>query len=57
MSQKICYNPGEQSIVVPQFSYVFAGCLARRVINAARIFLFRSTIKLNNFAPDKKHKL
>ena len=26
-----------------------SGCLARRKVNAARIVLFKSTIKLNNF--------
>ena len=36
----------EQYIVVSLFSFVFP---TRRVINAARIVLFKSTMKLNNF--------
>ena len=30
------------------FSFVFDGCLTRHLINATRIVLFKSTIKLNN---------
>ena len=45
----------EQYIVVLLFGFVFSGCLTRRVINAARIVLFKSTIRLNNLSPDKKH--
>ena len=57
---------GEQSIVSKNFlesgeQYIvvsfFGGCLTRRVINAAMIVLFKSIIKLNNFALDKKHNL
>ena len=43
---------GEQYIVVSPFSFVFPGCLTRRVKNAARIVLSKSTMKLNNFASD-----
>ena len=32
----------------------FSGCLTRCVINAARIVLFKSIIKLNNLSSDKK---
>ena len=32
---------GEQYIVVSPFSFVFSGCLTTRVINAARIVLFK----------------
>ena len=35
----------------------FSRCLTRRVINAARIVLFKSTIKLDNFSSEKKHNL
>ena len=45
----------EQCIVVSLFSFVFSGCLTRRAINAARIVLFKSTIRLNNLSSDKKH--
>ena len=48
---------GEQYIVVSPFSFVFSGCLTRCVINAARIVLFKSAVKLNNFSSDKKHDL
>ena len=46
---------GEQYIVVSLSSFVFSGCLTRGVINAARIVLFKSTIKPNNLSSDKKH--
>ena len=46
---------GEQYIVVSLFSFVFSGCLTRCIINAARIVLFKSTIRLNNLSSDKKH--
>ena len=52
--KKLLYS-GEQYIVVTLFSFVFSGCVTRRVINAARIVLFKSTIKLNNLSLDKKH--
>ena len=45
VSQKIFYNPGNS----------FSGCLTRRVINAARILLFKSTNRVNNLSSDKKH--
>ena len=45
---------GEQYFVVLPFSFVFPGCLTRRVINAARVVLPEFTMKLNNFASDKK---
>ena len=34
----------EQYIVILQFSFDFSGCLTMRVINAARIVLFKSRI-------------
>ena len=40
----------EQYIVVSPFNIVFSGCLTSHVINAAKIVLFKSTIKLNNFS-------
>ena len=46
---------GEQYIVVSLFSFVFSGCVTRRVINAARIVLFKSTIRLSNLSSDEKH--
>ena len=46
---------GEQYIVGSLFSFFSSGCLTRRVINAARIDLFKSTIKLINLSFDKKH--
>ena len=45
---------GEQYILVSLFSFVFSGCLARRVVNAARIVLFKYTVRLNNLSSDKK---
>ena len=42
-------------LVVWLFNFVFSGCLTRRTINAARIVVFKSTIKLNNLSSDKKH--
>ena len=42
-------------IVVSLFSFVFSGRLTRRVINAERLLLFKSTIRLNNLSSDKKH--
>ena len=47
----------EQCIVVLLFNFVFSGCLTRCKINVARIVLFKSTIKLNNYSSDKKHNL
>ena len=47
----------EQYIVLLLFGFVFSGCLTRRVINAARIVLLKSTIELNYFPSDKKHNL
>ena len=46
---------GEQYIIVSLFSFVFSGCLRRRVINAARMALFKSTIRLNNLSSDNKY--
>ena len=54
VSKTLLYS-GEQYIVVSLFSFVFPRCLTRRVINASRIVLFKSTIKLNNLSSDKKH--
>ena len=54
VSKKLLYS-GEQYIVVSLFSFVSSGCLTRRVINAARIVLFKSAIRLNNLLSDKKH--
>ena len=54
VSKNLLYSK-EQYIVVSSFSIVFSGCLARHVINAARIVLFKSTIKVTNFSSDKKH--
>ena len=48
---------GEQYIVVSPISFALSGYLTRRVINAARVVLFKSTIKLNNFSSDEKHNL
>ena len=48
---------GERYTVGSPFHFVFSGCLIRRKINAARIVLFKSTIKLNNFSQDKQHNL
>ena len=52
--KKLLYSR-EQYIVVLLFGFVFSGCLTRCVINAARIVLFKSTIRLNNLSSDKKH--
>ena len=52
--KKLLYS-GEQYIIVSLFSCVFSRCLTTRVINAARIVLFKSTIRLNNLSSDKKH--
>ena len=54
VSKNLPYS-GEQYTVVSLFSFVFSWCLTRRVINAARIVLFKSTIKPNNLSSDKKH--
>ena len=52
----LLYSCHIQYIEVLLFSlFFFSGCLTRRVINAARIVLFKSTIRLNNFSSDKKH--
>ena len=48
---------GEHYIVSSPFNFVFSRCLIRRKINAARIVLSKSTIKLNNLSADKKHHL
>ena len=41
--------------IVLLFSAVLSACLTRRVINAVKIFLFKSTIRLNNPSSDKKN--
>ena len=40
-------------MVVSPFNFVFSGCLTRQIINAARIVLFKFTIKLNNLSSDE----
>ena len=55
--QKICWNPGNSTLLVLRLILFLSGFLIRRKINAARIVLFKSTIKLNNFSSDKKHNL
>ena len=45
----------EQYIVVLLFGFVLSRCLTRCVINAARIVLFKSTVRLYNLSSDKKH--
>ena len=57
VSQKICYNLGNSTLLFRCLVLFFSGCLTRRVINAARIVSFKSTIKLNNFSSEKKHNL
>ena len=54
---KICYNPGNSTLLFCRLVLFFSGCLTRDVINAARIVSFKSTIKLNKFSSDKKHNL
>ena len=57
VSIRICYNLGNSTLLFHQLGLFFSGYLTRPVINAARIVLIKSTIKLNNFSSDKKHNL
>ena len=57
VSQKICYNPGNSTFLFRPLVLFFSECLTRRIINAARIVLFRSTVKLNSFSLDEKRNL
>ena len=57
VSQKIRQNPGNSKLLVQRLILFLPGCLTRRKINATRIVLFKSTIKLNNFSSDKKYNL
>ena len=54
---KNCQNPGNSALLVRRLILFLSECLTRRKINAARIVLLKSTIKLNNFSSDKKHNL
>ena len=48
---------GHSTLLFHDLVLFFSGCLTRGVINAARIVLLDSTIKLNNLSSCKKHDL
>ena len=46
---KSLLESGAQYIAIFPFSFDFSGCLTRRIINAARIVLFKSKVYLKSF--------